>query len=81
MKGIDSVFDSIDGMHYKYYKIILNLSGCYIDSSTWIKNKNVIINSKIKHGNCFQYAVKFALNLDNIVEDPQRISKIKSFIM
>lgn len=46
-----------------------------------MKNKKEIINPKIKHGNRFQYAVKFALNHDNIVKDPHRISKIKPFIM
>ena len=32
MKSNDNVFDSINGMYYKWYKINLNRSGLYINS-------------------------------------------------
>ena len=52
----------------------------YIDSPKWLKNKKVTINPKNSHNNCFQYAVTVSLNYQSIKKDPQRISKIESFI-
>ena len=54
--------------------------GSYIDSPKWIKNKKSTINPKNNDYKCFQYAVTLALNLDNIDNHPERISKIKPFI-
>ena len=45
-----------------------------------MKNKKSIINAKNNDYKCFQYAVTFALNLDKINKNSQRISKIKPFI-
>ena len=39
MKGNEFVFDSIDLLHYKLYKISLNRGGSYIDSPEWLKKK------------------------------------------
>ena len=52
----------------------------YIDSPKWLKNKKLTINPKNNDYKCFQYAVTLALNLDNIDNHPERISKIKPFI-
>ena len=45
-----------------------------------VKNKKAAINPKINDNKWFQYAIKVVLNHENIVKDPQRISKIKPFI-
>ena len=46
-----------------------------------VKNKKATINPKISNDDkCFQYALTVAVNHNNIVKDPQRISKINPFI-
>ena len=45
------------------------------------KNQKATINPiNKKHNKCFQYAVTFALNYEEIKKDPQRTTKIKPFI-
>ena len=39
MRGSEFVFNSVDLLDYKLYKISLNRSGSYIDSNKWLKNK------------------------------------------
>ena len=58
----------------------LNRGESYIDSPEWLKNKGATINPKSKDNKCFQYPITVALNHEKIKKDPQRISKIKSFI-
>ena len=47
MKGSDFLFDYVHLLHYKCYKINLNLSGSYIDSPDWIKNKKPAIKKML----------------------------------
>ena len=54
--------------------------GTYIDSPKWLKDKKSTKNSRNNDDKCFQYAVTLALNLDNIDNHPERISKIKPFL-
>ena len=52
-----------------------------IDPPTWIKHKKVTINTKnTKDNNCFQYATTAALNYQNIIYHPERISKLFDFL-
>ena len=39
MRGSEFVFNSVDLLDYKLYKISLSRSGSYIDSNEWLKNK------------------------------------------
>ena len=39
MKGSSFVFESVDLLYYKLYKISINRGGSYIDSADWIKKK------------------------------------------
>ena len=39
MRGSEFVFNSVDLLDYKLYKISLNRSGSYIDPNEWLKNK------------------------------------------
>ena len=80
MKGSDFEFDGVNFLYYDFNKISLNRGGSYIDSPKWFKNKTLTISPKNNDNKCFQYAVTLALNLDNIDNHPERISKIKSFI-
>ena len=80
MKGSDFEFDSVNFLYYDFNKISLNRGRSYIDSPKWLKNKKSTINPKYNDDKCFQYTVTLALNLDNIDDHPERISKIKPFI-
>ena len=58
MKGSTSVFDYVQLLYYKRYKINPNRDESYIDSPDWVKIKKATINSINKKDNkCFQYAV------------------------
>ena len=76
MRGSDFEFDGVNFLYYDFNKI----SGSYIDSPKWLKNKKSTINPKNNDYKYFQYAVTLALNLDRINNHPERISKIKPFI-
>ena len=79
MKGLDFEFDGVNFLYYDFNKSI-NGGGSYIDSPKWLKDKKSTINPKNNDDKCFQYAVTLALNLDNIDNHPEKISKIKPFI-
>ena len=61
-------------------KIGLKRGGSNIDSPKWLKNKKATINPDNNDDNCFQYDLTVALNHQNIQNNTQRITKIKSFI-
>ena len=80
MKGSDFEFDGVNFLYYDFNEINLNRGGSYIYSPKWLKDKKSTINPKNNDDKCFQYAVTLALNIDNIDNHPERISKIKPFI-
>ena len=80
MRGSDFESDGVNFLYYDFNEISLNRGGSYIDSPKWLKDKKSTINPKNNDDKCFQYAVTLALNLDNIDNHPERISKIKPFI-
>ena len=80
MRGSDFEFDGVNFLYYDFNEISLNRGESYIYSPKWLKDKKSTINPKNKDDKCFQYAVTFALNIDNIDNHPERISKIKPFI-
>ena len=80
MRGSDFEFGGVNFLYYDFNKISLNRGGSYIDSPKWLKDKKSTINPKNNDHKCFQYAITLALNLDNIDNHPERISKIKPFI-
>ena len=80
MKGSDFKFDGVNVLYYDFNKISLCRGGSYIDNPKWFKDKKSTINPKNNDHKCFQYTVTLALNLDNIDNHPERISKIKPFI-
>ena len=80
IEGSEFVFDSVDLLYYKLYKISLNRGKSCIDSPKWLKNKEATINPKNNDDKCFQYASTVALSYRNIKNNPEKISKIKPFI-
>ena len=80
MKGSDFEFEGINFCYYNFNKTSIYRGGSYIDSPKWLNDKKSTINPKNNDYKCFQYAATLALNCSRINKDPQRISKIKSFI-
>ena len=80
MKEIEFVYDSVDLLHYKFHRIILNIDGSYINSPKLLKNKKATINPKNNDDQCFQYTITVALNHEQIKSHPERISNIKPLI-
>ena len=80
MRGSAFEFDGVNFLYYDFNEINLNRGESYIDPPKWLKDKKPTISLKNDDDKCFQYAVTLALNLDNIDNHPERISKIKPFI-
>ena len=80
MKRSDFIFDLVQLMYYKCHKENLKHGGSYIDSLDWIKKKKATINPKNADDKCFQNAVTFALNYEEIKWNPERVSNITPFI-
>ena len=82
MRGTEFVFESVNLLYYKLHKIGLNKSGLYIYiySPKQLKNKKATINPENNNDECFQCALTAALNYQNIKNNPERLSKIKSLI-
>ena len=80
MRWSEFVFDSVDSLFYKLYKISLNRGGSYIDSPKWLENKKATINAKNNDDKCFQYAIAVTLNYEQIKKGPWIITEIKPFI-
>ena len=80
IKGSEFVFDNLNSLYCKLYKISLNRSGPYIDPPKWLKNKKATINSNTNDKKCFQYTITVTLNNEQIKSHLERISNIKSFI-
>ena len=82
MRGSEFVYDSVGILYYNFNKVSLSRGGSYIDSPKWLKNKKTTINPQNKKDDrSFQYAVTVALNHEQIKDHPERISKIKPFII
>ena len=72
MRKSEFIFYSVDLLYYQLQKISLNRNGSsYMDST---------INPINNDNNCFQYALKIALNYQNIKSDPEKVSNIRLFI-
>ena len=80
MTGCEFVFNNVDLLYYHLHKISLKKGGSYVDSPKWLKNKRAIINPKYNDDKCFQYALTFALNQQNIKNNQESLSKINLFI-
>ena len=80
MKGSDFEIDGVNFLYYDFNKTSISRGGSYIYSPKWLKDKKSTINPKNNDEKCFQYAVTLALNLDNIDNHPERISRIKPLI-
>ena len=70
------VLDYVHLFYYKCHRKTLNYGGSNINSPDSIKNKKAAINPINKKDNkCFQYAVKVALNNEEIGKNSERVIK------
>ena len=58
MKSSDFIFDYIDLLYYKCYKINLNHSESNLNFSLWVKKDSI----EIFDNKCFEYAATVSLN-------------------
>ena len=91
MRGCYFIFDSVQLLHYKSYRINFRRGESYIDYSDWMKSKKITINWKSKHDKCVQrlcfkcvqcvqYVIIVALGYGEIEWHPEKVSNIKPFI-
>ena len=79
MIGSDFIFDSVQLMHYKFYKVNFKRGSSYIESPDQIKrNQQKILQNE--DDKCFQYAATVALNYKETESHPERVSNIEPFI-
>ena len=71
IRETESVFDSVQLMYYKYYKVNFRRGGSYIDSPGLIKN--AITNEENEDEKCFQYAVTLGLGYGEIEKHSERV--------
>ena len=53
MRGSAFIFDSVQLMYYKCYKVNFKRGGLYIDSPDWVKNEKVTTNPNDTGDKCF----------------------------
>ena len=80
IRGSDFEFDGVNVLYYDFNKTSIYRGGSCIDSPKWLTDKKSTINPKNNDHKCFQYALTLALNLNNIDNHLERISKIRTFI-
>ena len=81
LRRSEFVFDYVRLLYRKYFNVILNCGGSYIDSPNCTKNKKATINPiNEKDNKRFQYAVTIWLYQEEIGKNPDRITKVKPFI-
>ena len=81
IKGSGYIFERVDLLEYHLHKISMTRRSSYINSPEWLKNKRARINPKNTRDNEYiKYEINTALHDQNIVRNPQRISKLEPFI-
>ena len=81
MRETEFIFDSVDALYYDLNKISLSKDGSYIDSPEWLKNKKATINPKNNDDKCFQYALTFALNYEQIKKILKEYQKLSLLLI
>ena len=79
MRVSEFVFDYVESLNYIFHKVNLKRSRSYIETPEWIQTKGATINCQNDDDKCFQYAIKIALNYDEIGNHHQRVNKVKAF--
>lgn len=73
--GSGYAYESVKGLCIHFHKIDLNRGSSHIRSPNWLKKKNATINPKDTNDPyCFIYSIVIALNHQELVTNPERIS-------
>ena len=73
------VFDEIIHMDVDFHRLNLTRGSSYLSLPDWLAKQKVIINPKNADRECFKWAVIAASRLEEIGNNPKRISKLKRF--
>ena len=80
--GSDYSFECVDLALVQFHDINMKRGSSYMESPKWISNKKATINPKnLKDNNCFQYAIVPAVHHQDINNNPERILKLKPYII
>ena len=77
----DYLFHGIVSLIVDIHEVELIRGGSYIKLPEWIENKHAVLNPKNDDDECFKWAVIQALHHEEIGKDPQRINKLKPFVL
>ena len=80
MRRSNFIFNPVQLLYYKCYKINFRCGGSSIDFPDWMKKERARINLKNKYDKGFQYAIMVALNYRQIELHPERLWNIKLLV-
>ena len=73
------VFDGVIGMNVDFHRLNLTRGLSYLPLPDWLAKKGAIINPKNSDMECFKWAVIAAMKWREIVDHPERISKLRRY--
>ena len=73
------VFDEVIHMDVNFHRLNLMRGSSYLPQPDWLACKKAIINPKNSDLECFKWAVIAAVRLEEIGNNPERITKLKRF--
>ena len=66
-------------LYINFHKLALTWGGSYTELPKWLKSKKAVINPQNKDEECFKWAVVGALHHEEIKNNPERISLLRSY--
>ena len=66
-------------LYINFHKLALTRGGSYIELPKWLKSKKAVINPQNKDEKCFKWAAIEALHHEEIKNNPERISLLRSY--
>ena len=72
------IFDEVIHMDINFHRLNLTRGSSYLPLPDWLAHKKAIINPKNSDLECFKWAVIAATRWEEIGNNPERISKLKS---
>ena len=66
-------------LYINFHKLALTRGGSYIELPKWLKSKKAVINPQNKDEKCFKWAAIGALHHEEIKNNPEKISLLRSY--
>ena len=73
------VFSGVIGMNINFHRLNLTRGSSYLPLPKWLAKKGTIINPKNSDMECFKWTVIAAMKWIEIVDHPERISKLRRY--